>query len=299
MNLLQMFRRSTRAHHAPHDELEQQTPILSSLLVLGWVVEARDPYTGGHLWRVARYSQLLATRAGLASGEIARIAIGGFLHDLGKIGIPDAILRKPGRLTADEYEVVKTHPEVGARLLAGHPLRDLVVDAVRSHHERPDGQGYPHGVKESPIAARIVGICDAFDAMTSRRTYQMARSIPDALAIIEHGLGRQFDATFGEQFVVLGREGALEAVVGHSDDGIPLRTCLICGPTLVVRREHREGDFVACPSCRGRHRLDAGPQGLIATATGTEASAEELRPDADLDLVERFVHETARVALTA
>ena len=104
----------------------------------------------------------------------ARIAIGGFLHDLGKIGIPDAILRKRDKLTDDEMAIMKTHPDVGARLLAGHPLADLVRDAVLLHHETLDGSGYPKGIAgpDIPIAARIVGLCDAFDAMTSTRPYR-------------------------------------------------------------------------------------------------------------------------------
>lgn len=91
------------------------------------------------------------------------MSLGGFLHDLGKIGVPDAVLRKTGRLTEDEYEVIKTHPNMGARMLAGHPLARLVQDAVRLHHARPDGKGYPNGLSGDgiPEMARIVGVCDA------------------------------------------------------------------------------------------------------------------------------------------
>lgn len=96
--------------------------LLKNLLAMAWFVEARDPYTGGHLWRVSRYARLLADRAGLAEAETARVSIGGFLHDLGKIGVPDAILRKPGALTDDEYAVMKTHPDVGMAHAGGAPL---------------------------------------------------------------------------------------------------------------------------------------------------------------------------------
>lgn len=121
----------------------QHRDLVASLLVMAWMVEARDPYTGGHLWRVSRYAELLAEALGWQPADIARVAIGGFLHDLGKIGIPDAILTKRERLTDDEYDVIRTHPDIGARLLAGHPLAALVNDAVLFHHERPDGNGYP------------------------------------------------------------------------------------------------------------------------------------------------------------
>ena len=102
-----------------------QEDLLTSLLVMAWMVEARDPYTGGHLWRVSRFSRLLATDAGLAESDVGRISVGGFLHDLGKISVPDHILGKKDRLTDDEYAVIKTHPEVGWRMLAGHPLAQL------------------------------------------------------------------------------------------------------------------------------------------------------------------------------
>ena len=104
--------------------------LMASLLVMAWMVEARDPYTGGHLWRVSRYARLLSQHMGLPAGTVDRISIGGFLHDLGKIGIPDHILNKRERLSDEEYEVIKTHPNAGLRMLAGHPLKALVQDAV-------------------------------------------------------------------------------------------------------------------------------------------------------------------------
>jgi HD-GYP domain-containing protein (c-di-GMP phosphodiesterase class II) len=117
--------------------------LLASLLTMAWFVEARDPYTGGQLWRMSRYARLLAEHARFSEAEAARVGLGGFLHDLGKIGIPDAILRKTDRLTDLEYEVIKTHPSMGTRMLAGHPLAVLVKDAIGLHHERPDSTGYP------------------------------------------------------------------------------------------------------------------------------------------------------------
>ena len=174
MGFMEFFTRRSPARVSSADSSLEREQMLASLLVMAWVVEARDPYTGGHLWRVSRYAALLCERAGIPMDECARIAIGGFLHDLGKIGIPDAILRKRDKLTDDEMAIMKTHPDVGARLLAGHPLADLVRDAVLLHHETLDGSGYPKGIAgpDIPIAARIVGLCDAFDAMTSTRPYR-------------------------------------------------------------------------------------------------------------------------------
>lgn len=226
------------------------TDLLASLLVMAWFVEARDPYTGGPLWRVSRFSELLAEAAGRDEAHVARTAIGGFLHDLRKIGVPDAILNKRYRLVDREVAVIRTHPEVGARLLSGHPLADIAVSAVLLHHERPDGRGYPRGLCTGDISdeARIVGICDAFDAMTSARPYRAPMPIPRALDLIAAERGTQFDAVLAETFIELGRAGRLAHVVGHSDNGIPLHECPMCGPTLVRHRESRPGDRLYCRS---------------------------------------------------
>lgn len=294
MDFLGRRSRMLKQPQAPGIEREQ---LLASLLALAWVVEARDPYTGGHLWRVSRYAALLCESASVPEDQCARIAIGGFLHDLGKVGVPDAVLRKPGRLDDAEVEVIRTHPTVGARLLAGHPLAALVRDAVLLHHETPDGRGYPQGLAgaDIPVAARIVGLCDAFDAMTSTRPYRAGMPVSQALAIIESELGRQFDEALGQHFLALGRRGLLDHVAGHSDDGIPLQTCMTCGPTLVVRREQVAGDTVFCRNCGGSYRLDGGHDDrlLQALPTGRMGSAADLEPVADTALIERFVQDTA------
>ncbi|MCK9259823.1 MAG: HD-GYP domain-containing protein [Azoarcus sp.] len=275
---------------------DRSAQILASLLVMAWVVEARDPYTGGHLWRVSRYSALLAEAAGISGGALARIEIGGFLHDLGKIGIPDAILRKADKLTDEEYAVIKTHPDVGARMLAGHPLAALVRPAVLHHHETPDGLGYPRGLAGDaiPLDGRLVGICDAFDAMTSSRPYRKGMPIAQALDIIRGRLGTQFDHELGEQFIVLGEAGRLDHVAGHSDDGIPLQNCMMCGPTLVVRREAQAGEKVYCRSCGGEYHLETGDDGRPhATPTGRKGNPAALEPEADNELISRVIQSAA------
>jgi len=265
--------------------------LLASLLTMAWFVEARDPYTGGHLWRVSRYARLLAESAGFGNADAARISLGGFLHDLGKVGVPDAILRKPDRLTDDEYSVIKTHPDIGLRMLSGHPLSALVSDAVLLHHERPDGQGYPRGLvgHAIPDMARIVGICDAFDAMTSHRPYRAGMPRDKAIAIIHEFSGTQFDAHFAGIFVALGEAGRLDHVMGHSDDGIPLQSCPMCGPTLVTRHEHHEGDHIYCRNCGGEFELETQDSCLVATPTGKRGQAADLEPEADTALIARTV----------
>ncbi|RUJ24906.1 HD domain-containing protein [Pseudomonas aeruginosa] len=274
---------------------EATQALLSSLLTMAWFVEARDPYTGGHLWRVSRYAHLLATAAGLSAPEAARISLGGFLHDLGKIGIADAILRKTSALTDDEYAVVKTHPEQGLRMLAGHPLASLVREAIYSHHERPDGKGYPRGLSGSElhIDARIVGLCDAFDAMTSSRPYRAGMSRGQALAIIQGQSGSQFDPQLSERFLELGRQGVLDHVMGHSDDGIPLQSCPMCGPTLVLTRESHAGEHIYCRNCAGEFELRATENKLVAEPTGRQGSPHDLEPEADHGLIRRAVAEAA------
>jgi len=207
-------------------------PLLDSLLALAWVVEARDPYTGGHLWRVSRYASLLARQIGLSDREVANVSVGGFLHDLGKIAVPDSVLLKTERLTDSEYAVIKTHPEVGKRLLAKHPFSERIADAVYAHHERPDGKGYPLGLAGNEITpmAAIIGICDAFDAMTSTRPYRKAMPIDDAFSVVRDNLGTQFNREYGEMFLKLGGSVNLYHIAGHSDEGIPLQYCQTCGP---------------------------------------------------------------------
>jgi hypothetical protein len=272
---------------------------LLSLLNLAWFVEARDPYTGGHLWRVSRYAQTLARDAGLAEPEIARISLGGFLHDLGKIGIPDQVLRKPGPLDEAELQVMRTHPEVGLRLLSAHPFAHWVAAAVGSHHERPDGGGYPHGLKADAIApaARVVGICDAFDAMTSARPYRAAMPIERALDIIAAQAGRQFDAALAERFVAIGRRGDWSHVASHSDDGIPLLECPHCGPTLVRERDNGEGHALYCRNCSSAFTLVSTGQGLRAQPTGAMGGASDLVARADAGLLHRLMAEFDALAL--
>lgn len=265
--------------------------LLTSLLMMAWFVEARDPYTGGHLWRVSRYSRLLAEHAGFGAVDAARIGLGGFLHDLGKIGISDAILRNPGRLTEQEYAVIKTHPDIGRRMLASHPLASLVADAVHLHHERPDGKGYPLGLQAPaiPEMARIVGICDAFDAMTSHRPYRQGMPRDKALGILDFEKGNQFDAPLAEIFIGLGQTGHLDHVMGHSDDGIPLQTCPMCGPTLVLRKGQHAGEHIYCANCTGEFELKTGDGCLIASPTGKQGGPADLEPEADTELIQRTV----------
>ena len=269
--------------------------ILASLLVMAWIVEARDPYTGGHLWRVARFARLLADHASLSEADASRIMLGGFLHDLGKVGIPDAILNKKDKLSEAEYEVIKTHPEVGRRMLAGHPLSVLAHDAVFLHHETPDGRGYPNGLEqdEIPDVARIVGLCDAFDAMTSTRPYRRGMPVATAMKIIKENLGRQFDEKFGTLFLELEQHEELMHIVGHSDVGIPLQNCAMCGPTIVLQRGSKAGDLAYCRCCTGQYKIEGTNGALQVVATGATGNAAQLEARPDDFLIAELVTESA------
>lgn len=210
--------------------------------------------------------------------------------------MPDAILNKPDRLTDEEFTIIKTHPEVGSRLLADHPLADLARAAVLCHHETPNGKGYPRGLsgRDLPLDARIVGICDAFDAMTSNRPYRRGMPVSRAMEIIRDNLDSQFDQELGRRFLKLGEAGALDPVVGCSEPGIPVQECPMCGPTIVVRRRHQTGDLVYCRHCGHEAAVEWDGDAVHISATGRKGSVEALEPDVDIDLIDALTREAAR-----
>lgn len=163
-------------------------------------VDAKDKYTNGHSERVAVYSREIARRLGKSEEERENIYIAGLLHDIGKIGIPGSIINKPTRLTDEEYAVVKTHPGIGAEILEGITELPGIAIGAHYHHERFDGRGYPDGLagKDIPEYGRIIGVADAYDAMTSRRSYRDPQSMDYVLGEIEKGKGTQFDPEMAE-----------------------------------------------------------------------------------------------------
>ena len=168
---------------------------MGSLVALSAAIERRDPYTLGHSARVTAIAQALAERMLCDLGERDAIALGGPLHDIGKLTIPDEVLLKPGRLDEHELAQIREHPEAGARMLRGVPTLAPALPCVLHHHERWDGGGYPHGLAGDaiPRTARILAVADAFDAMTSTRPYRAALPIDAALAEVARCAGTQFD----------------------------------------------------------------------------------------------------------
>ncbi len=167
----------------------------------------RDTETGAHIKRTGWYSELLAAAAGWDSQQVEQIRLAAPMHDIGKIGIPDAVLRKPGKLTPSEFSVMQTHAELGARILAGSESAVLCLaqEIARCHHEHWDGTGYPAGLRgtEIPESARIVAIVDAYDALTHDRVYRPAMTESEALAILEEGRGTHFDPRLLDLFMSL------------------------------------------------------------------------------------------------
>jgi hypothetical protein len=184
---------------------QQATMFLGTISSLIRALDAKDPYTRGHSDRVAALSRQLARSAGLGEKLAERYHIAGLLHDVGKIGVPEAVLCKPGRLTDEEFAVIMRHPEIGYNILDGVPGMEDLLPGVMHHHERFDGKGYPHGLvgEEIPMIARVLCLADTFDAMSSNRAYRSAMTRDTVLAEITRCAGSQFDPELAPLFVAM------------------------------------------------------------------------------------------------
>ena len=171
---------------------------------LAGAIDAKDPYTKGHSTSVSKFSEALARAINLPEGEVERIKLGALLHDVGKIGIPESVLKKEGPLSDDEWCIMKQHPVIGAEkvLMPNPSLRDL-IPIVKYHHERIDGKGYPEGLKNGdiPLAAKIVAIADTYHALISDRPYRRGMNIEKAISILEEGAGTQWDGDLVRTFI--------------------------------------------------------------------------------------------------
>jgi HD-GYP domain-containing protein (c-di-GMP phosphodiesterase class II) len=208
---------------------KQRELFLDSITALAQVVELRDPYTGGHTKRVSTYSLLLAEYLEMSAPEVELIKIGTPLHDIGKIGIDDAILRKPDRLTPEEFEEMKSHTVRGAEIIDMVPDLRPVLPIVRSHHERWDGRGYPDqlGGEQIHSLARVVALADAFDAMTSDRPYRKGMPASVAFAEIEKQSGKQFDPNYAAAFLQI-QEDIIREMALQASQPSPSKRTRIC-----------------------------------------------------------------------
>lgn len=183
----------------------------STISTLVATIDAKDPYTHGHSQRVMEYSVAVAEELGQSKEEIKEVKLSSLLHDIGKIGVDEKILRKTGRLTDDEFSVIKTHPGLGADIVSHIKQLMAVSPGIRHHHERYDGQGYPAGLAANmiPLSARIIAVADTYDAMTSDRPYRQGLETKVALAEIEKFSGIQFDRTCADAFLQAHKKGRI------------------------------------------------------------------------------------------
>lgn len=184
---------------------EIRTRELETLLRLAKAGEYRDEETGGHILRMASFSRLIAERLGLSKNDCQVIETAAPMHDIGKIGIPDGVLLKPGKLDTEEFRTMQTHARIGYEILKDSPSKYLQMGAIIAygHHEKFDGQGYPNGLvgEAIPLPARIVAVADVFDALTSKRPYKHAWSVQDAVEYLQTEQGRHFDPACVQAFL--------------------------------------------------------------------------------------------------
>ena len=209
-------RASTAVAHS-NQQLDQAA--LDFVETMAQALDARDPCTAGHSQRVSDYAAALAVTMGLPPAEIETIRQGARLHDIGKIGISDTVLRKPGRLTPEEFDMIKLHPQIGRKILERMAAFERYLPFVELHHEDFDGRGYPYGLKghQVPLAIRIVRVADVFDALTTDRSYRPAMPIDRAFELIESWAGEKFDPDVVR---------ALRAILGTalSRESVPLES---------------------------------------------------------------------------
>ena len=191
-------------HKFNNEQIISQNHLMELANSLASAIDAKDPYTKGHSTSVSRYSEALARAINLPEDEVQRIKLGALLHDVGKIGIPENVLKKPGKLDNDEWQIMKQHPVIGAEkvLAPNEALRDL-IPIVKYHHEHIDGSGYPENLKgdEIPLAAKIVAVADTYHALISDRPYRKGMSVEKACEILKEGAGKLWDADLVRQFI--------------------------------------------------------------------------------------------------
>ncbi|MGO5543100.1 bifunctional diguanylate cyclase/phosphohydrolase [Blautia sp. HCP3S3_H10_1] len=225
-------------------EKQKQTEKMSLQMMqtLATTIEAKDEYTRGHSHRVAEYSALIAKELGWAPEDVEHIRHATYLHDIGKIGIPDQILNKPSRLTDEEYNLIKRHTVIGAEILKDVTLIPHVIEIARNHHERFDGKGYPDGLTgtDIPLHARIVAVADSYDAMNSRRIYRNALPIEMIREEISKNRGTQFDPEIADVFLKLLNENRLSQI-DSSANASSAETVTLSQPEL----EHTINKFIS------------------------------------------------------
>ncbi|MGD8192317.1 HD-GYP domain-containing protein [Brevibacillus ginsengisoli] len=208
------------SHRLHREEVHHKQMFFNTIRALSKTLEAKDQYTHGHSERVALLSREIARIRSFSERDILLVYLSGLVHDIGKVGIPSAILHKTDRLTDEEYSMIKKHPTLGVQILERIKELAPLIPGVAYHHERFDGKGYPNGLKgdQIPEMARIMAVADAFDAMTSDRPYRKAMPMEKAIAILEENRGTQFDPTVVDDFLsIIREEQVLQAFMKTKD----------------------------------------------------------------------------------
>lgn len=257
----------------------------NTLIVLANAIELRDHYTVGHTWRVTHFAVEVARKLGWDEDKLRECEMGGILHDVGKIGIPDAILGKPGGLTDEEFAMMKVHPERGARMLQDVPSLVPLIPYALYHHERWDGAGYPFGLagENIPIEGRVIAVADTYDAMTSNRPYRKGMAPEVAIEEIQRKSGIQFDPACVLAIVESYNDGSLNKVMQnyYEKDGRSF-ACPFCSTFIRVPDHVQANDEIHCSVCHRR----------ILLLFRNEAFYGELLPETEGELVRSTDSET-------
>ncbi|WP_330298497.1 HD-GYP domain-containing protein [Streptomyces sp. NBC_00503] len=254
----------------------------ATIRALVQAVDIKDRYTRGHSERVGQASAMIARELGMGEDRLEVVRIAGILHDVGKLGVPTRLLRKDGPLTPEERRIIELHPEYGHEMVRGIGFLGEARSAILHHHERVDGSGYPYGLtgEQIPVLARVVAVADAFDAMTSTRSYSRARPVPVALAELERCAGAQFDPDMVRALGdAIGRQGWHPVVTSDEDLQVIPASSPGPDPAPAAPSPH---PAPAAPSSDGDHEDQAGPV-LAGLPTQTKTASPQARPGQGTD----------------
>jgi len=223
LNLLSIFASSAGSALTNYELYSNlRNSYMQAIRALANAIEARDAYTAGHTDRVCRLAELIARELEWSQPDIDNLIMGCTLHDIGKIGVPDSILNKPGQLSNDEYERMLNHPHLGLKIISGIDLFRPAIPYIMGHHERYDGSGYPHGLKgeQIPVEGRLLAVADTFDAILSDRPYRKGRSLKVAVEELVNNAGKQFDPDIVRTFIKVVQSGQVdfEEMYGRTED---------------------------------------------------------------------------------
>lgn len=258
-----------------YDELQEDFE--TTLKLLSNAIEMRDHYTLGHTFRVTKYSVEIARELGWDEAKLKEVEMGGVLHDVGKIAVPDAVLGKPDKLTDEEYEMMKIHPQRGADMMKDCKKLEPLIPYCLYHHEQYDGSGYPHGLAGEliPIQGRLVAVADTFDAITSNRPYRDGRPAEVGLDIIIKCKGTQFDPVCADAFVRAFKKGRIEPFMQCTqDDDREGVVCPFCSAFIDIPEESEQDDMHKCTVCKRTVKLQSQGEMFFAMLMTASEIAE-------------------------